>query len=57
MSGDEFAFSFFFVMHLQRVMSTYWDFDCILFTALILIGDKEVYWFFANLFLWFVFGI
>jgi hypothetical protein len=42
MSGDEFAFSFFFVTHLKRVMSTHWDFDCILFTALILIGDKEV---------------
>lgn len=36
-------------------MSTYWDCDCILFTAFILIGDKEVPWFFANLCLWFSF--
>jgi hypothetical protein len=40
--GLSFAF-FSFMMHLKRVMSTHWDFDCILFTAFILIGDKEVF--------------
>jgi hypothetical protein len=39
-SDDAFLFP---IMHLKRVMSTYWDCDCILFTALILIGDKEMF--------------
>jgi hypothetical protein len=41
MSGNEFAFSLSFVMHLQRVMSTYWDMDCILFTAFIVTWHWE----------------
>lgn len=37
------------MMHLQRFMSTYRDFDCISFTALILlIGDKKVSVLFYN---------
>ena len=50
LTGDEgrmecrFVFCVFsFMMHLKRVMSTHWDLDCILFTAFILIGDKEVF--------------